>query len=328
MSDRSACLACTAPAGLFLCRRCVTELRDRLHALAHGPEVNGKPTTGLLDALADVALKRTCMGGGGGHRKKGDELPAPFLPDNGKMVKDKKTGQDTNEPVPSPQGWASTLLASASNTLSTIVRDVCESRSIDVMRAFRVVPAGFIGPLMPGWRRAVGFWSPTLGEQSDWLAAHAHALACDESAGQWYSDVDRLTRQITRSVDRPISYEILGWCATELDGTTCGQKLRAPEGAIEVRCPKCHTVRRCDFVRNMSQRDANRAPITWAKLLETNRLQPDDRRVNERTLRDWRRYEILKPQIEGEDLYRWDDVVQLRGKRVDYGLRKRTRAGK
>ena len=63
-----------------------------------------------------------------------------------------------------------------------------------------------------------------------------------------------------------------------------------------------HTVRRCDFVRNMSQRDANRAPITWAKLLETNRLQPDDRRVNERTLRDWRRYEILKPQIEGEDM--------------------------
>ena len=344
MTEGPQCQSCSAPTELYLCGRCVQELRAQLRSLAHGPEVNGRETAGLLEDLTDVVLKMTKLGDGGGHRKKGDEMPIPYLPDVGKMVKDRKTGEETGEAVLSPQGRASQLLDQARNTLTTQVRDLCEHRGVDVMRAFRVVPADMVGPLMPGWRR-VADWAPTMPEMADWLALHVHAIACDESAGVWRGEIDSLTRSIRRVIDRPVRYELLGLCITQLDGgKTCDTALRAPEDAIEVRCPKCRTVRRCDTVRAQGQSDARRAYITWGQVLETNRLQPDGWRVDERKLRDWRAAGVIKVhRYQGPDgsetihrhgpddkpLYRWGDVEQLRSqKRLARGERKRTRAGR
>ena len=53
------CDSCTAPATLAICSRCTEELKAQLHALAHGPKVNGHTTAGLLDACEDVVLRRT-----------------------------------------------------------------------------------------------------------------------------------------------------------------------------------------------------------------------------------------------------------------------------
>lgn len=50
------CDSCTAPATLAICNRCTEELRAQLHALAHGPKINGHTTAGLLDACEDVVL--------------------------------------------------------------------------------------------------------------------------------------------------------------------------------------------------------------------------------------------------------------------------------
>lgn len=344
MTDRNPCQSCSAPTALFLCQRCQQELRAQLHSLAHGPASNGKPTAGLLDNLADVELKMVRMGNGGGHRKKGDEMPIPFLPDASKRVRDKQTGEESEVTVASPQGWASTLLNNARNTLTTIVRDICESRGIDVMRAFRVVPADLVGPLMPGWKRAARGWDPTSIEMATWLAGAVHAIACDESAGVWRADIDHLVRQIQRAIDRPVKIELLGFCITQIDGAkTCDTALRAPEDAIEVRCRKCRTVRRCDTVRAQGQSDARRALIPWVKVLETNKTQPDGWRVNERTLRDWRSTGVLKPREylrpdgshgfnrrteDDVQLFKWNDVEQLRTHGVKRGDRKRTRAGR
>lgn len=342
MPEQQACQFCSSRATLFLCPRCVTELKAQLHSLAHGPEVNGKPTPGLLDALADVELKRTRLGGGGGHRKRGDEMSIPFLPDATKQVKDKQTGDLVEVTVESPQGWAATLLNQARTILSTIVRDVCETRGIDVMRAFRVVPADFTGPLMPGWKRAPRCWHPTSAEMARWLTGAVHALACDKSAGQWRAEIDGLVRSIERGADRPVRIELLGFCITQLDNGTCDTALRAPEAAIEVQCRKCRTVRRCDTVRNMAQSDARRALITWRQVLDTNRMQPDGWRVHDRTLRDWKATGVLKIRgylrpdgghgihrrsDDDEPLYKWADIEQLRTRRVPRGERKRTRAG-
>jgi len=82
------CLVCQSRAELYLCNPHLTDLRANLVALAVGPEVNCHPTPGLLDALADVVLKQTRLGTGGGHRKRGDELPAPFIPDEERLDKD------------------------------------------------------------------------------------------------------------------------------------------------------------------------------------------------------------------------------------------------
>ena len=234
------CLSCTAPATLYLCERCVTELRATLRKLAHGPDVNGRPTTGLLDALNDVVTRQTCLGGGGGgHRKRGDEIPGPFEPDTA-------AGKATR------QGQASDLLREARNTLTTIVRDVLETRGVEIRRAFKVVDRDIAGPLLPGWRRAGNDWQPTLPEIANWLAVHVHSLACDESAGQWKRDVDGLVKKIEKVIDRPPAPRFCGQCDTKIDRKICGMMLHARREAIEVTCPNpvCRTTHNIEALYN------------------------------------------------------------------------------
>ena len=329
------CQSCSARATLALCNRCIEELKADLLALARGPKVNGKPTDGLLDALADVELKQTKLGNGGGHRKKGDDLPIPYLPDTGKMVKDKKTGEDTDVPILSPQGKAAMLLDRARNTLSTIVRDLCESRGIDVMRAFRVVPQDFSGPLLPGWRRTPRTWAPTSAEMAAWLAGAVHAIACDEGAGVWRADVDSLVRAIQRAVDRPTRRVWLGDCPTwnEQARTVCGVSLWAPEDAVEVWCYRCRSTHDCNRLKLLQYSDLEREKVPWEKILRANKSQPLDRQIPERTLQSWRRpgkdgqpprlkirgYRrpdgrtvINRHSDEDVPLYLWPDVRKLR----------------
>ncbi|WP_142254097.1 hypothetical protein, partial [Mycobacterium sp. NS-7484] len=99
------CQACTGRATTFLCPQCTNQLRDALRSLVTGPQVNGRRTSGLLEDLADVVLKRTRLGNGAGHRKRGDTVPGPYEPDveNGRATK---------------QGEASTLLDALNNALS------------------------------------------------------------------------------------------------------------------------------------------------------------------------------------------------------------------
>lgn len=302
------CQICTAATpNTFLCSPHVAELKASLIALTTGPEVNGRRTEGLLAALADVANKQTRIGSGSGHRKKGDEMPGLYEPDTEK-------GRRTK------QGEASQLLDAAQNTLSTIIRGLCEDR-------------GVIAPMLD------------TAAMAEWLAGSVRTIGLDEDAGRIWTDVDSLRRRIVRIIDRPTRFELLGLCTTQVNGAkTCDTALRAPEDAIEVRCPKCRIVRRCDIVRRMGQADARKALITWTQLLETNRRQPDGWRVHERKLRDWRNtgvikvHEFLRPDgshglhrrsESDQPLYKWGDVEQLRSqKRLPRGERKRTRAGR
>ena len=304
------CLGCTAPAALFLCARCQTELRAQLHDLAHGPKVNGHTTAGLLDACEDVVLRRTRLSTGGGHRKKGDEQPAPFAPDEERLDKDGRV-------IPSRQEKAARLLTSARNTLSTTIRDLCEARGVEC-------PA-----------------IPDVGDMALWLAGNIHAIACDESAGKVRAEVDSLVRSIKTVVDKPIAIQRLGYCPTELDGQQCRTLLSAREDAIEVYCPKCRTTRSCDRMRAITAAEARRTYITWEQVLEANKefgaLEGRDRRVNERTLQNWRATGALKPRgylrpsgrrgnhrrsDEDEPLYSWPDVEELRANPVGTARRK------
>lgn len=315
------CLGCTAPAALFLCARCQTELRAQLHDLAHGPKVNGHTTAGLLDACEDVVLRRTRLSTGGGHRKKGDEQPALFSPDEGKMLTDKKTGElvideVTGKPIPIPsrQENAARLLTSARNTLSTTIRDLCEARGVEC-------PA-----------------IPDVGDMALWLAGNIHAIACDESAGKVRAEVDALTRSIERVVDKPVPMRELGYCPTELEPKKpCRTLLSAREDAIEVYCPKCRTTRSCDRMRAITRDEARRKYITWDELLKANASQPDGWRVPARTLQHWRSTRALKAKgylrpdgsrkvtRHGDDdkpLYSWADVEELRADPVGTARRK------
>ena len=310
MSTNSQCASCTATAALFLCARCQTELRAQLHALAHGPKVNGHTTAGLLDACEDVVLRRTRLSTGGGHRKKGDEQPAPFAPDEERLDKDGRV-------IPSRQEKAARLLTSARNTLSTTIRDLCETRGVECPEI------------------------PDVGDMALWLAGNIHAIACDESAGKVRAEVDSLVRSIKTVVDKPIAIQRLGYCPTELDGQQCRTLLSAREDAIEVYCPKCRTTRSCDRMRAITAAEARRTYITWEQVLEANKefgaLEGRDRRVNGRTLQNWRATGALKPRgylrpsgrrgnhrrsDEDESLYSWPDVEELRANPVGTARRK------
>lgn len=310
MSTNSQCASCTAPAALFLCARCQTELRAQLHALAHGPKVNGHSTAGLLDACEDVVLRRTRLSTGGGHRKKGDEQPAPFAPDEERLDKDGRV-------IPSRQEKAARLLTSARNTLSTTIRDLCETRGVECPEI------------------------PDVGDMALWLAGNIHAIACDESAGKVRAEVDSLVRSIKTVVDKPVAIQRLGYCPTEVNGAQCRTLLSAREDAIEVYCPKCHTTRSCDRMRAITAAEARRTYITWDQVLEANKefgaLEGRERRVNERTLQNWRATGALKPRgylrpsgrrgnhrrsEEDEPLYSWPDVEELRANPVGTARRK------
>ncbi len=310
MSTNSQCASCTAPAALFLCARCQTELRAQLHALAHGPKVNGHSTAGLLDACEDVVLRRTRLSTGGGHRKKGDEQPAPFAPDEERLDKDGRV-------IPSRQEKAARLLTSARNTLSTTIRDLCETRGVECPEI------------------------PDVGDMALWLAGNIHAIACDESAGKVRAEVDSLVRSIKTVVDKPVAIQRLGYCPTEVNGAQCRTLLSAREDAIEVYCPKCHTTRSCDRMRAITAAEARRTYITWDQVLEANKefgaLEGRERRINERTLQNWRATGALKPRgylrpsgrrgnhrrsDEDEPLYSWPDVEELRANPVGTARRK------
>lgn len=310
MSTNSQCASCTAPAALFLCARCQTELRAQLHALAHGPKVNGHSTAGLLDACEDVVLRRTRLSTGGGHRKKGDEQPAPFAPDEERLDKDGRV-------IPSRQEKAARLLTSARNTLSTTIRDLCETRGVECPEI------------------------PDVGDMALWLAGNIHAIACDESAGKVRAEVDSLVRSIKTVVDKPVAIQRLGYCPTEVNGAQCRTLLSAREDAIEVYCPKCHTTRSCDRMRAITAAEARRTYITWDQVLEANKefgaLEGRERRINERTLQNWRATGALKPRgylrpsgrrgnhrrsEEDEPLYSWPDVEELRANPVGAARRK------
>jgi hypothetical protein len=212
------CQSCSAPAELFICNRCIEELKADLTKLAHGPVVLGRPTAGLLDNLNDVVTRQTCLGGSSGHRKRGDEMPDLFEPHNEKSSPEKVKL--------TRQGQAAELAVAARNSLTTIVRDVCETRGVPVSPVNNVAAC------------------------ASWLAEHVHALACGESAGIRKAEIGTLVRKIERVIDRPPAPKFCGQCdKMNDDRKMCGFMLSARHDAIEVTCPTCRTTHNVDALR-------------------------------------------------------------------------------
>lgn len=290
----SQCQACAGRATLYLCQVCTNQLRALLGSLVTGPEVNGRPTSGLLEDLTDVVLKRTKIGSSTGHRKRGDTVPGLYEPDveNGRATR---------------QGEAATLLGAINNGLSTIARDLCETRSQD---APKLLPTGM----------------------ARWLATNVGAIASDESAGQWHGEILGYVKRIERITDRPARRVWLGPCPTWNDQTrrACAADLYAPEDAIETHCRACRTTHNTNRLKLLQQNDIEREPLTWDQVLNANKWQPDEYRISERTLRNWRNTGRLKPRgwlrpngrhggtqhgLDDQPLYRWADIRRLRAEK-------------
>lgn len=314
------CQACTGRATTYLCPPCTNQLRDMLRALATGPHVNNRPTSGLLEDLADVVLRRTKLGSSGdsNHRKRGDDQPGLYEP-------------DTENNRRTRQAEAATTLGNIHTTLTTII-EATHPGGITTWRPARTMPHGFIGPLQPRWRRLPADYRPTNTDMATWLAIYIRPIASHQQAGHWHSTITGYTRRITHITDRPARRVWLGPCPTWDDTTrhACGADLYAPEDAIEVYCHTCRATHNCNRLKLLQQNDIERELLTWEKLLRANKYQPDEYRISERTLQHWRKTGRLKPRgwlrpngrhggtqhsTADQPLYRWSDVRRLRAER-------------
>lgn len=226
------CLSCTADSELYLCTLCIVELRANLTALFEGPyvlAVGGKTATGgnwhierrtpgLLANLTDVVVRQTRISTGSGHRKRGDEMPGLYEPDTEK-------GRRTK------QGEADTLLHAARNSLTTIAREMCETRGVLVPKVDTEAVAR-------------------------WLAANVHSLACDDAAGQWKAEIDGLVRKAWKVMDRSEPPQFCGPCTHYVEHNQhCGRLLYAKRDAIEITCRTCKTTHNIEYLtRNLSNR--------------------------------------------------------------------------
>lgn len=244
----SQCESCTAPTDLYICERCVEELRTNLLALVECrvtvPDDHNKPgdwrTPGLLANLNDVVLRQTKTGNNNGHRKRGDEMAALYEP-------------DTEKSRPSKQGEASRLLDVARNTLSTIVRDICETRGID-------------------------YPATTSAAAAQWLAEHVHTMACDDAAGLWKREIDGLVHKIEKAIDRPPAPRFCGPCTHYVEHNRhCGRLLYARpvydrqsgdwREAIEITCSACRTTHNIEHLTHNLENRVDVMRFTSAEIL-------------------------------------------------------------
>jgi predicted Fe-S protein YdhL (DUF1289 family) len=215
---------------------------------------------------------------------------------------------------------ASRLLAQVQNSLTTIVRDLCEHRGIEIPDSIAVVP-----------RTGVALCT----RLAQWLTANVDALAGDEGAGVTFTEIyrfigdDKRDGEIGKVINRPIPTRTLGKCPTWIEEKrmACGVELSCRQGDVEVYCRGCRRTHNPDRLQLLLMKDLERKKISFDKILKANRIQPEEYQVPERTLRWWRQEGKLKPRgyrrpdgrevptlhsDEDVPLYLWDDVAKLR----------------
>lgn len=178
---------------------------------------------------------------------------------------------------------ASTLMDRVTNTLTTIVRDLCESRGT-------ALPPSAISDIRI---RLGGYAAARLAAR--WLSGQLTAISADETAGHIYSEIhclvgdERRDGRIGKAINRPIPMRDLGRCPTwnEDTRTICGTALRARADVIEVYCRNCRTTHNTDRLQLLMVNDLARAKVTSAEILLLNRMLPEDYRIVESTLRRW-----------------------------------------
>lgn len=303
------CQSCAAPSGLFLCNRCVGDLRTlladfgwwirQLHA----------------EAIGDV---RKSDGGRGSTRRepfKGDDHAIVSAKDRAVMLRRFLAAGRVNE-------RAASELDNVRNTLTTWCRHIAESRGIAFVRPT------FIGPLLAGDVR-MGSSTPEL---IAFLRLHVQAIACDEAAGECVRDLNGHMRRIEHIVNRPVPMRDLGRCPTwdERKRMACGTELRCREGTIQITCPACRQTHNTDRLQLLRMNDLMRFPVPWDNIIKANKTQPEGFSVPEPTLRRWRaegkikvrgyrradgRKVINRHSDDDVPLYLWSDITRLRAER-------------
>lgn len=235
------CQNCQGKAQVFLCARCQGELRQMLADLPW-----------WIDRLAEAAV---------GHAKLGDGGRA-HTPEGIARYADERIDEDTGERVGDDNlrrdiaagrlnrdrvlaagrvnARASRLLDRVQNSLTTIVRDVCESRGVDLPPSVATAPKTGVA---------------ACHRIARWLSSNLGAISAGEDAGQTFREIQGLMGdgkrdgEIAKLINRPVQPRFCGPCPTYVDHNRhCGKLLYAKREAIEVYCPVCRATHNVDRI--------------------------------------------------------------------------------
>jgi hypothetical protein len=153
----------------------------------------------------------------------------------------------------------------------------------------------------------------TVTDLALWLAHHTDAIACDEAAGEIYSDIKTAVDAIERVINRPVADIECGPCPTlDENHNRCSVGLSAKRGSIEVTCWKCKTTHNIDRLIQQRVSEVPYLLFTARNVLKVMaRLgQP----IAESTWRRWRALGHVIPagELYGEPAYRLQDVKEQR----------------
>lgn len=329
------CGHCSRPSQLFLCNACQTDLRDMLIGLARGQQLpNGQYAAGWLESLADAALGKTRFGsserrtpryrrpldGESSLASQIELLPGEHWETIEGPARDGeswplKVPLDVDIDLPTARRQrmnlalqhalgaarinlrASELLDYTRSVLVEWIRDICETRGVEVPAIAEVA------------------------EMALWLAKNVSAIASDEAADVCLREIREIVRDIEQVIDRPASRRYCGPCpAVVKDGDgrdrVCGTALKAHGDDVSVEC----MARNCRATHNVEELFVRQINTTDGYLFTMDELAglvlpAVGEYVPRRTLQHWVAKRRLHPRdhtLDGEPKYLLADVRKLR----------------
>lgn len=313
MSD---CKRCERKCQLFICNVCIDGLRTQLRELPW-----------WLDRLAETALGQVKLSDGGRRTSRrnvlhGDDSLASHIEplrackcegncecDLGKARRRRQHDALAHALAAGRiNSRASREFDKVRNTLGTWVRDICETRGVEV-------------PILN-----------TPSSMALWLTKHVHAVAAQEDADQFCDEVIDTQRSIERIINRPPPHRSLGPCVTDpapdevlekrrQQGdyqTRCNLELSAGQKAKSVTCPQCKVTHEdIESVVRKNLDDMGGMNFTIRQLIDVV-LPKLDEPVPQRTLERWINcgwLEVRGVDERGANMVRLNDVRYLRDSR-------------
>ena len=298
----------------FLCGLCTRSLGDHLSELPW-----------WLHRLTEAAIGHTRMSDNGGRKSArrpnldGDALlascsePLPTGDDDLDRARRQREREALRHALAAGgiNSKASELAAEISDSLAYWCRVLCDERGI----TYAPWPIRN-RPSAPGQTHA------------EWLRAHLHSIAASEIADDIAAEIELRLEEIVTLVNRPIRMVELGHCPTWDDEAygACGVRLRAPQDAVEVFCPRCKSTHNCHRLLLELMAAAEREVHPFEGIIRINKSLPPDYRISLRTLQHWRSTGALRAHQwarpdgrkgisqhgEGDvPLYAWADVRRL-----------------
>jgi hypothetical protein len=161
----------------------------------------------------------------------------------------------------------------------------------------------------------------TAPQMATWLATNTSAIAADESAGLYFSEIQNAITSIEQAINRPIPDRFLGPCPSLLSDNygerICNVELTAARADDAVQCPSCKTTHRVGELHEQQMRNTDVMSFTLSQLYRM--ILPINREyVPLRTLQHWVTRGRLVPtgyDADGEPRFLLADVRELRDRK-------------